>query len=144
MTTDQNKQFVNRLWNELVNGARLDLLPELVSPEFLDHTPLPGLPGDGEGLKQRLLLLHGAFPDFHSTILELVAEGDKVVALMTSTGTHQGPFLGVPPTGKRWTIMEMHLMRVRQGRLAEHWGIPDFFSMLAQLGLVSPPWGAEG
>jgi predicted ester cyclase len=140
MSTEENKRFVERLWDQLVNGARLAALDDFVSPEFVDHTPLPGLSSDGEGLKQRLILLHDAFPDFHSTILELVAEGDRVVALMTSTGTHQRTFLGVAPTGRRWTIMEFHLLRVSEGKLIEHWGLPDFFGMLEQLGLVSPPW----
>ncbi|HEV3005591.1 MAG TPA: ester cyclase [Pirellulales bacterium] len=140
MSTAENKRFVRRLWDELVNGARFEALDDLVSPEFLDHTPLPGLPSDAEGLKQRLVLLHEAFPDFHSTILELVAEEDQVVAVMTSTGTHERSFLGVPPTGRSWTIMEFHLLRISGGRLVEHWGLPDFFGMLEQLGLVSPPW----
>jgi predicted ester cyclase len=140
MSNAENKRFVRRLWDELVNGARYESLDQLVSPEFLDHTPLPGLAADAEGLKQRLVVLHDAFPDFHSTILELVAEEDKVVAMMTSTGTHLRSFLGVPPTGKRWTIMEFHQLRIRRGKLVEHWGLPDFFGMLEQLGLVSPPW----
>jgi predicted ester cyclase len=140
MSTAENKRFVKRLWGELVNGARLEALDEFVSPEFHDHTPLPGLSSDGEGLKQRLILLHDAFPNFHSTILELVAEEDQVVAVMTSSGTHQRAFLGVPPTGRSWTIMEFHLLKIGGGKLVEHWGLPDFFGMLEQLGLVSPPW----
>lgn len=143
MSLARNKQIVQRVWNDLVNRGRLESLDELVSPEFCDHTPLPGQPGDLEGLMQRLMLLHGAFPDFHSTILDLTAEGDKVVALIRSTGTHQQPFLGEPPSGKRFNILEIHIMRLADGKMVEHWGMPDFFGMLAQLGLVSVPWGAE-
>jgi predicted ester cyclase len=137
-----NKQFVERLWRELINGCRLETLEGFVGPAFRDHTPLPGLPDDIEGMRQRLIVLHDAFPDFHSTILDLVAEGDKVFALVRSTGTHDRPFVGVPPTGRRFVIDEMHLLRLSGGQLVEHWGIPDFFAMLEQLGLVSAPWAA--
>lgn len=137
-----NKHCVERLWRELINGRRLETLEEFVSPAFRDHTPLPGLPDNLEGMRQRLLVLHDAFPDFHSTLLDLMAEGDKVFALIRSTGTHQRAFVGVPPTGRRFVIDEMHLMRFREGKLIEHWGIPDFFAMLEQLGLISAPWAA--
>ena len=140
MTPDQSKQFVKRLYDELIDGVRLDLLDEIVDPEFVDHTPLPGLSSDREGLKRRLLLRRDAFPDFRSAILDLVVEGEKVVAMMTSTGTHRGSFLGVRPTGKRATIMEIHQLRIREGRLLEFWGLPDLFGLFVQLGVVSPPW----
>src|SRR5487761_1396171 len=101
MSLARNKQIVQRVWDDLVNRGRLESLDELVSPAFCDHTPLPGQPGDLDGLMQRLMLLRGAFPDFRSTILDLTAEDDKVVALIRSTGTHERPFLGEPPSGKR-------------------------------------------
>ena len=143
MSLAENKKLVQRVWDDLVNRGRLESLDELVSPAFQDHTPLPGQPGDLDGLMQRLMMLHGAFPDFQSTILDLTAEGDKVVALIRSTGTHLRPFLGEPASGKRFTILEIHIMRLADGKMVEHWGMPDFFGMLAQLGLVSVPWGAE-
>jgi steroid delta-isomerase-like uncharacterized protein len=142
MSFAENKKLVQRVWDDLVNRGRLESLDELVSPDFRDHTPLPGQPGDLDGLMQRLMMLHGAFPDFQSTILDLTAEGDKVVALIRSTGTHLSPFLGEPASGKPFTILEIHIMRLAAGKMVEHWGMPDFFGMLAQLGLVSVPWGA--
>jgi predicted ester cyclase len=140
MSLESNKQVVKRVWDELVNGGRPEAMPALVSPEFLDHTPLPGMSSGVEGLQQRLMVLHGAFPDFHSEIEQLIAEGDKVVALITSTGTHQRDFCGAPPTGRRFTIQEIHIVRIVGGKMVEHWGIPDFFAMLEQLGLVAAPW----
>lgn len=137
---ESNKLVVTQIWDELVNRSCFDRVTELVAPDFVDHTPLPGQPADFEGLKQRLQILHSAFPDFHSVIDDLIADHDKVVARITSTGSHRRPFLGVPPTGRRWTIMEIHILRITDGRMSEHWGMPDFFDMLVQLGLVSAPW----
>ena len=138
--TQQNKQFIQRLWRDLVNGQRVASLPEMVCSNFVDHTPLPGLPGDLDGLRTRLMVLHQAFPDFQSKILDLTAEDDKVVALVSSSGTHENSFLGETPSGRHWSILEIHILRVVDGKLVEHWGIPDFFGMLQQLGMVTAPW----
>src|SRR3954447_7233346 len=138
--TQQNKQFIERLWRDLVNGQRVASLPEMVSPDFVDHTPLPGLPGDLDGLRTRLMVLHQAFPDFQSKILDLTAEDDKVVVLVSSSGTHESSFLGETPSGRHWSILEIHILRVVDEKLVEHWGIPDFFGMLQQLGMVTAPW----
>ena len=140
MSLETNKQIVRRIWQELVNGNRQQTLGELVHPDFEDHTPLPGMSPGVDGLRQRLTVLHGAFPDFRSEISQLIAEGDKVVALISSTGTHLCDFVGAPPTGKRFAIQEIHIVRIAEGRMVEHWGIPDFFAMLEQLGLVAAPW----
>ena len=137
---DQNKQVVRRIWSELVNGERVGSLEELVSHDFVDHTPLPGLSPDLEGLQTRLTVLHHAFPDFQSKILDVTAEDDKVVVLVSSSGTHLNSFLGEVPSQKRWQIMEIHILRLAEGKLVEHWGIPDFFGMLEQLGMVDAPW----
>lgn len=140
MSLETNKQLVHRIWQELVNGNRQETIGALVHPDFQDHTPLPGMSAGVDGLRQRLTVLHGAFPDFHSEIEQLIAEGDKVAALISSTGTHQQDFVGAPPTGKQFAIQELHIVRIAEGRMIEHWGIPDFFAMLEQLGLVAAPW----
>lgn len=140
MSLEANKQLVRRIWRELVNGNRQQAIAELVHPDFQDHTPLPGMSSGVAGLQQRLTVLHGAFPDFRSEIERLIGEGDQVVALVASSGTHQRDFVGAPPSGRRFSIPEIHIIRVADGRMAEHWGIPDFFAMLEQLGLVAAPW----
>lgn len=136
----RNKQVTERIWSELVNGCRLEAMAELVSPDFVDHAPLPGLPSDLSGLRQRLQMLHRAFPDFHSTICDLVAENDKVVAFVLSTGTHQEDFAGVPATGRQFTIQEIQILRIVDGKMVEHWQVADLFGMLVQLGLANSPW----
>jgi steroid delta-isomerase-like uncharacterized protein len=136
----RNKQVVERIWTDLVNGGCLDAIDELVSADFHDHAPLPGLPADVSGLRERLRILHRAFPDFHSTITDLVAEHDKVVAFVVSSGTHQAEFAGVPATGRRFAIQEIQILRIVDGKMIEHWQVADLFGMLVQLGLATSPW----
>ncbi|HVX11463.1 MAG TPA: ester cyclase [Pirellulales bacterium] len=137
-----NKRLIQRLLDEVVNAGRAEVLDELVSPDYYDHHPLPGTSPDIDGLKQRFAVRQQAFPDFRATILDLVSEGDKVALIMSGTGTHLGELMGAPPTGKQFTISEMHLFRVHNGKLIEHWGLTDFFSMLEQFGLIAAPWAA--
>ncbi|HVA48847.1 MAG TPA: ester cyclase [Pirellulales bacterium] len=135
----ENKQVVKRIWNELVNGSCRESLTELVGTAFVDRAPLPGLSSDFDGLCVRLDVLHRAFPDFHSTIMDLIAEDDKVVAVVESTGTHRGDFLGMPATGRRFTIQEIQILRILDGKMVEHWQVADVYGMLVQLGFANSP-----
>lgn len=135
-----NKDVTERIWSELVNGCRLESVAELVHPDFIDHAPLPGVPSDLDGLRQRLQVLHRAFPDFHSAIYDLVAENDKVVAFVLSSGTHQDDFAGLPATGRKFAIQEIQILRFVDGKMVEHWQVADLFGMLVQLGLAASPW----
>jgi steroid delta-isomerase-like uncharacterized protein len=137
---DRNKRVVERIWDELVNGGRLDSLEELVRHDFIDHAPLPGLASDLDGLRQRLQILHRAFPDFRSAIIDLVAEGDKVVAFVLSEGTHQHDFAGMPATGRHFAMQEIQILRIVDGQMVEHWQVADLLGMLVQLGLAKSPW----
>jgi steroid delta-isomerase-like uncharacterized protein len=135
---ERNKEVTRRIWQDLVNGECLENLRELVSDDFVDHAPLPGTSQDIDGLVERLRILRSAFPDFRSTITQIVAENDKVVAFVESSGTHRGPFAGLPPTGRRFTIQEAQVLRIEDGKMVEHWQVADLFGMLEQLGLVGP------
>jgi predicted ester cyclase len=140
VSLDQNKRVVERIWDDLVNGRRPESLDELVSGDFVDHAPLPGLSSDLDGLRQRLQILHRAFPDFRSTIIDLVAEGDKVVAFVLSEGTHKEDFAGMPATGRHFAMQEIQILRIVDGRMVEHWQVADVLGMLVQLGLAQSPW----
>jgi steroid delta-isomerase-like uncharacterized protein len=80
--------------------------------------------------------LHRAFPDLHVTVEDLIAEGDKVVGRNSVTGTHQGEYMGLPPTGKSVTYNEIFIIRFVDGRIAETWGVVDVFSQMKQLGVI--------
>ena len=83
--------------------------------------------------------LHRAFPDLHVTIEDLIAEGDKVVSRNTVTGTHDGEYMGVPPTGRPVTYDEIFVVRFAGGRIAETSGVVDVFSQMKQLGAIPGP-----
>jgi steroid delta-isomerase-like uncharacterized protein len=142
MATDRttgNKATLTRLQEALSSGdwkliART--IDEVVEPDALIRTPLPIDATGAELLKQLFARLHRAFPDLHVTIEDLIAEGDKVVARDTVTGTHQGDYMGLAPTGRPVAYDEIFVCRFRDGRIAETWGIVDVLAQLRQLGAI--------
>lgn len=138
MSPEANKKTVARYYQEVFNGGNVGLLDQLAVPDYDEHSPFPGQPNGIEGLKARVGALLAAFrPVF--TVRELVAEGDTVVAYWTNTGTHQGDFMGIPPSGRRVTVSGVDVHRLRDGRMAEHWHVVEELQMLQQLGVVPVP-----
>jgi steroid delta-isomerase-like uncharacterized protein len=137
MSTEQNKAVVRRLVEEVFNQGNLSMIDELIAPDFVEHEELPpGIPPGREAPKQMFAMLQSAFPDFKATIDDLVAEGDKIVIRQTWTGTQKGEFMGIPPTGKRVSIGVIDILRLADGKMAEHWGIMDSMAMMQQLGAI--------
>ena len=87
-------------------------------------------------MKEMMSMFFAAFPDLRSTIDLLVAEGDVVTGHMTTEGTHNGDFMGIPATGKKVSFSEVHTVRIANGKAAEHWGIADAMTMMQQLGVI--------
>jgi predicted ester cyclase len=98
-----------------------------------------GMPPTLEGLKQAIAGLRRAVPDLVLTIDEMIVHDDKLWARMTARGTHLGPLMGSPPTGKTFTINVLDVCSFRDGKIVEHWGVPDRFALLHQLGLLPTP-----
>ena len=138
MTTDI-KRTAERIPLEVLNDGNFGLLDELLSPDFVDHTPRQGVAPTREGLKQNMIGLKTAFPDLRYTIEDAITCGDQVVHRLSATGTMKGEFMGIPATGKRATWTEIHIGRGVNGRLTEHWGLVDQLGMLVQLGIVPAP-----
>jgi steroid delta-isomerase-like uncharacterized protein len=136
MSTEANKAIVIQLYEEVFNNGDLDLADKLIAPNAITHDPQlpPGVPGGPQGLKAVVTMLRSAFPDDHHTIEDLVAEGDKVVVRTTHTGTHQGTFLGLAPTGKHIANTSIHIFRIASGKLVETWANRDDLGLLQQLG----------
>ncbi len=146
MSTDQvaaNKATFTRL-TEVVNTGDVELIAktidEVFEPDVQIATPLPVEATGADALKQVWRLLLRAFPDLHVTVEDVIAEGDKLVARNTVTGTQQGEYMGRPPTGKSVTYNEIFVLRFANGRIAETAGVVDVIAQLRQLGLL--PGGA--
>jgi steroid delta-isomerase-like uncharacterized protein len=102
----------------------------------LIRTPLPIQATGAQAIKEVFATLHRAFPDLHVRIDDLIEEEDKVVVRQTVTGTHQGEYMGLPPTGKPVTYNEIFIVRFVNGRIAETWGVVDVLSQMKQLGVI--------
>ena len=135
---EKNKQLVRRYFEEAINERNPAVLDELLSPDFKSYISSGGFV-DGERYGQILGMSLAAFPDLHVTILEQVAEGDKVATRWQAAGTQAGPFANLPPTGKAITVTAMHIHRLENGRFLEHWEEFDMFRLLQQVGALPQP-----
>jgi steroid delta-isomerase-like uncharacterized protein len=111
-------------------------IDELIEPDVLIHMPMPTQGSGAQALKEVWPMLLRGLPDLHVAFEDLIAEGDKVVMRNTVTGTHQGEYRGLPPTGKSITYNEIFIYRFANGRVAEMWGVVDVFSQMQQLGVI--------
>jgi steroid delta-isomerase-like uncharacterized protein len=111
-------------------------IDEAAEPNVLFHAPVPTGATGAQALKQVWTVLLRAFPDLHVAVEDVIAEGDKVVLRATVTGTHQGEYMGLPPTAKSVTYNEIFIFRFAGGRIAEIWGVVDVFSQMQQLGAI--------
>jgi predicted ester cyclase len=139
MSVEENKGVYRRFVEEVINGGNLAAIDELFSPDYVDHDAPPGAPLGLAGVRLIPTMFRGAFPDVHFQIERLVGEGDLVATHVTGHGTHQGPFMGVPPTGRHVSWGSMGIFRVLEGKIVEHWGIPDLLSLMRQIGAIPSP-----
>jgi len=139
MSTEENKTVARRLVEEVINTGKLEDAAQYFIPNYVDHATPPGIPPGLDGFKAFFAAFRAAFPDLHYTIEDNIAEGDRVVQRATASGTMKGDFLGMPATGKNATWAEIHIVRVKDGKIVEHWASVDQLGMLQQLGLVPVP-----
>ena len=139
MSTEENKACERRFVEEIINKGNMAVAPELVAEDFVELDPFPGQQQGREGLIDIIAMIRTAFPDLEWTIEEQVAEGDKVAVYFVWRGTHQGAFLGIPPTGKRVTVPCMVLDYFVAGQCKEGRFLMDSMSLMQQLGVVPPP-----
>jgi len=141
MTNDINetaKAVVRRNTIEVQGGGNWELFDELFADDFHDHTPQPGGKPDKAGVLELYRKLREAFPDFTPEIHWQKADGDVVTTFKTYHGTHLGNFLGVPGTGRKVSFETVDAMRVVDGRITEHWGVANLYSVMQQLGVLAP------
>jgi len=131
MSLEANKAIVRR-FIEAYNKHNLDSIYEFMAPDYFDHTHQV----DREGSKQLFTMGFKAFPDWHETIEDMIAEGDKVWARLSYTGTHKGEWRGLAPTGNKITAMVVDIYRINDGKLVEYWNVSDSLDLLKQIGVI--------
>ena len=136
MSVEENKALFRRTYEELLNGGDLSVAEQLVAPDFVNNEAPRGRDRGPESMRGLAVMLRTAFPDLHFGIEELVAEGDVVAGRLTMSGTHEGPLMGTPPTGRSVRQEHMHFVRFEDGKGVEHWGVRDELGMMQQLGLM--------
>jgi steroid delta-isomerase-like uncharacterized protein len=127
---------------ERISAGDIAGFGDLVAEDFVEHEATPGLPPTKEGALEFFRMLLAAFPDMRMDVEDLIASEDKTVARVKATATHQGEFMGVPPTGTTIDVQLIDIMRFNSaGLVCEHWGVTDMLSLMQQLGVVpaDPP-----
>ena len=123
----------------LISKHDLDGFLDLVADDMIEHEelPFPEATGGKAGVGALFQSMFAAFPDFEMVVEDTIVEGDKAVIRVRAQGTHQGDFMGIPATGRRIEVPLIDIMRIRDGKIAEHWGVMDNAAMMQQLGVAA-------
>ena len=128
---EQNKELIRQFYTELINQRKIELVDQIISPDFDDHA------AQGRGLEQFKALystMVAIFPDIRVSLEDLIAEGDKVVARVEISARQAKSFRGFPPADKQVTYSGMDIFRIEDGKVVERWTQRDFLGMLERLG----------
>jgi steroid delta-isomerase-like uncharacterized protein len=139
MGAEENKQLVRRFFADAFSKANMDLVETMVAPDMVNNTAPPQLRLGLDGFKTITRMVSAAAPDQEFEILDLIAEGDKVAARVTWRGTFEGRFIGIQGTGEPFAVQHIHIFRLRDGKIAEHWAVRDDLGMMQQTGAISAP-----
>jgi len=145
-TTARNQATVRKLIEEVINQRHLDLCDRYLSADRIDHETygLPaGMSNGHDGFKRVLGGFIEAFPDLHLSIKFMISDGERLAVYLKTSGTHQGPFMGAPATGKRFEASGVDIFAFNaEGLVSEHWGSFDTLGVMLQLGLMPGPTAA--
>ena len=137
MSLEENKELVRRIYDELWNERKLEVAEELIAQDAVNYdTGLLPQPFGPEEMKGTMRMVTAGFPDNRHEVEEMIAEGDKVVVRCTLTGTHEGEFMGIPPTGRSIEVTEIHVYRLEDGKAVEHRVGRDDLGAMRQLGVI--------
>ena len=134
-----NAAIIRQFTEQVLNGGDIDNAGRFVWEDVIEQVPLPGQGPGLKGLQDVLRGMKAGFPDIHWTIEEQMTDGDRVMTRFVWTGTHRGPFLGVPPTGRKVSVWGVVIDRFVDGRIKETRIIMDTLGMMGQLGVIPPP-----
>lgn len=130
-------ETVTSFYNTVFQSGDIAAASSLMAEDFVDHAPWPGHAATREGFQAGLAEMRAAFPDLVIEPVKILEEDDKVAVVVRISGTHRGEFMGNKGTGRAFEIEGVDILRVKNGKLREHWGVMDSGHMLAQLRLSS-------
>jgi len=136
--SDDPKAAVQRFYHA-VSAGDLDVIDEVLTDDFIEHEEFPGIEPNKQGVKQFFALFRTSFPDLRLDAHEIVLEDDLMCIRCTMSGTHEAEFMGLPATHRRFEVEGIDMVRVRDGRFSEHWGVFDSLAMMQQLGAIPEP-----
>lgn len=132
------KSLTQDMFDSMTGNVDVDaMVDRFMAEDFVEHEAIPGMDNTRETPRQLFKMMLGAFPDFRATVHELLQDGDKVVARVTFSGTHEGDFMGVPASGNQvdWSVID--ILQFRGDQCVAHWGVMDMAGAMAQMG--TPP-----
>ena len=138
MGADENKVIVRRFIDEIFVKGNVDAVDKLVTHDFVPHSWPSVVPGP-DSLKQAVKRVSAGLSDVSMKIEDMISQDDKVAVRLTAHARHQGDFMGLPATGKSYTISETHIFHIRDGKVAEHWRDADMLGLMQQLGALPEP-----
>jgi steroid delta-isomerase-like uncharacterized protein len=138
MSLEANKAIARETAERLFNQGDLGAADELITADAIDHCEPPGT-DCRQHFRQVVTMLRSAFPDLRIEIADIVAEGDSVAMRLTMSGTHRGPFMGIPPTGRQFAVEQMRIIRLRDGKMTDSWAVIDWLGWRQQLGAMPQP-----
>lgn len=135
--TRANIATMDRWMEQAINGGNLQIVDDLAHPDYVYRNPTDELRG-ADAIKQLFAAYRSAFPDFHVHVNDRVTAGDRMIQAFTITGTHEGEFMGIPPTQKKIRVHGIVMSRFEDGKILEEWEVIDQLTFLQQLGVGSP------
>jgi predicted ester cyclase len=128
---ETNKAATMKFFSEVASQGKVEVLDQIVAPDFVDHQPAPpGSPTGLEGLKAYITAYRQAFPDLSATAEQIVASGDMVAIRSVWKGTQKGEWMGAKPSGKQYSFEVFDIVRFKDGKAVEHWGTDNSAQVL--------------
>jgi steroid delta-isomerase-like uncharacterized protein len=134
--TEANKGLIRRMEDEIFNKRNLNAIDDFISPKYVLRTASGGAPGGLDAVRASMAAYLAGFSDLHVDVDELLAEGDRVVALLTYSGTHDSDLFGIPPTGRRVSVRQIAIYRIADGKVVEECEVSDQLGLMQQLGVM--------
>jgi steroid delta-isomerase-like uncharacterized protein len=132
--------LIQEFYDEMMTNGNLDKIDDLVTDDVVDHEEgMPGQPEGKDGVRFFVSTMREAFSDIKATVGQSLEDGNLAAAQVPITGKHTGEFMGVPATDKSFEIECIDIIRIEDGKCAEHWGVTDMMALMQQIGAVPAP-----